>query len=1329
MMKSANKGAKHGSNNVERPAMATSLYLMTATTLLVTQFTHASDVNHQDIQPDNSLYHMLGVPRNATRLELQKAFHDIALRRHPENPNLKAGSAEKFYEANAAYQILRDEEARLKYDRTGKKLELDGAKDIRPLSYYKEEMFLFKDCPNCDLRQFFGSEFWSMHERGGRCFVYFYTASCPLCVTYASQWKKLAKELHGVLEIAFVNCEEALGVCNDLEIRSFPSIILFEGGLSSSFSGDINSLGSLIEFALQETATPRELTMEEIGKASDPIIVLACLPDVRQPICDDQIELKKLNRLVGNIAQIVTASCLYEDSICDALSITKSSAWLFESLEVIPGKRFFPSAKHESNWESSYSARSFRSKLLKKLVRPKELKDSSVRALIDARGRLKTKEMAELSLDTSNKALILFYKGEKCSACQHAMDLCKEIIRRGFHLLRVARIRCDSNQDFCEEQQIKSAVELRMYGPLGYEIYQGNMNTEEVDIWVQEGLYSDVVSITDEATSINDGNAWMVLFCVPWNDICQRVQARFRLISTMTVEHEAYVYHGVEKGENVPPVKPSSPRFGYVDCERFSELCQLWNVFSYPHVIYFDRQAKAHVFHGNFYDPESLIDHILDVHNPPTIELDPDQFEEKVVKTHSWWIISFTAGEWCEPCAVLTPHYQRVAKDLYGTARAAWIHCDKWPQFCISHGVSAYPAVRMYTSSNTSKHGKKSSIAERDFFDYAGEWDASLITAWASEQFPSKLFRFSSETYKKKVAKGSKPWLVVYTNPTHCAPCKLYQHTLRRVAYLLRHDNVKVGYIDCDKYKELCDMNGVEQYPTVLLHQKDSSEHAARNLNVDSNRPSRLAMETVAWVRENIPAATGNRNVVAVLTAFYEKFDPGSKSISEMHALSAKYRGKEEKLYKTLEEKYGMHPLKVASGSLNFDSSEEVVAHLLEISSMFYISDFEHVAIGMMLGVLLLFLYRFLSAGFLRWAFPASRDRTVLVLGSCGTVGSGIVSAFRDANWKVIAVDPMLRGSEAFTSCDDDFGTTAEAVSDGWLQATLRSCSFVIYTAENGSRADYETMPTLGEQNNSKFRRFFERCRRVLGSFPSPHVVYIGGSWTKRQPHESSFLVDDDSPNKDHTDVAYEAAKIAAEHNAREVGSDQEFSITFCDWISVVPNYSPNFTIAKMTKEALSKRRITYSRGPYGRPLLHRKDAGKCLVAYCERAREQGAQQLPKFSTLLVPGYFVSFETYAQTVKSIIQEQELYDMYGEDGNEDGGDKPVGQESESLPAIELVEQNSTPDSLRAQCKSRVVEELDFKPNDSLVIEGLRQTCLVAWNTYHRSRNKSGDTAKR
>ncbi|CAI9782367.1 unnamed protein product [Fraxinus pennsylvanica] len=67
-------------------------------------------------KPD--LYKVLGVDRNASQREIQKAFHKLSLKYHPDK-NKNKGANEKFAEINNAYDILSDEQKRKNYDLYG----------------------------------------------------------------------------------------------------------------------------------------------------------------------------------------------------------------------------------------------------------------------------------------------------------------------------------------------------------------------------------------------------------------------------------------------------------------------------------------------------------------------------------------------------------------------------------------------------------------------------------------------------------------------------------------------------------------------------------------------------------------------------------------------------------------------------------------------------------------------------------------------------------------------------------------------------------------------------------------------------------------------------------------------------------------------------------------------------------------------------------------------------------------------------------------------------------------------------------------------------------
>lgn len=65
-------------------------------------------------------YSTLGVPRNATKEEIKKAYRKLA---HQYHPDKQGGDEARFKEINEAYQILSDEKKRAQYDQFGRTFE------------------------------------------------------------------------------------------------------------------------------------------------------------------------------------------------------------------------------------------------------------------------------------------------------------------------------------------------------------------------------------------------------------------------------------------------------------------------------------------------------------------------------------------------------------------------------------------------------------------------------------------------------------------------------------------------------------------------------------------------------------------------------------------------------------------------------------------------------------------------------------------------------------------------------------------------------------------------------------------------------------------------------------------------------------------------------------------------------------------------------------------------------------------------------------------------------------------------------------------------------
>ncbi len=65
-------------------------------------------------------YETLGVPRNASDIEIKKAYRKLAMQYHPDrNPGKEKWANDKFKEINEAYGVLGDPQKRRQYDQFG----------------------------------------------------------------------------------------------------------------------------------------------------------------------------------------------------------------------------------------------------------------------------------------------------------------------------------------------------------------------------------------------------------------------------------------------------------------------------------------------------------------------------------------------------------------------------------------------------------------------------------------------------------------------------------------------------------------------------------------------------------------------------------------------------------------------------------------------------------------------------------------------------------------------------------------------------------------------------------------------------------------------------------------------------------------------------------------------------------------------------------------------------------------------------------------------------------------------------------------------------------
>jgi thiol-disulfide isomerase/thioredoxin len=173
---------------------------------------------------------------------------------------------------------------------------------------------------------------------------------------------------------------------------------------------------------------------------------------------------------------------------------------------------------------------------------------------------------------------------------------------------------------------------------------------------------------------------------------------------------------------------------------------------------------------------------------------------------------------WCGHCQELRPEYEKVARALETRVSFGTVDCEAQQDLCQNIGVDGFPQVRLLI--------QKTELDEI----YSGELQEEPIKTWILDAIGNNVVEMDAATFDKQVMKGTDAWLINFSAGEWCGPCQMVKKTMRTMSRKLA-PFAKVGVINCDKEKELCQSQSIASYPMAKICEK-KSEHEAMSCDV-----------------------------------------------------------------------------------------------------------------------------------------------------------------------------------------------------------------------------------------------------------------------------------------------------------------------------------------------------------------------------------------------------------------------------------------------------------------------------------------------------------------
>ncbi|CAI2295959.1 unnamed protein product [Caenorhabditis sp. 36 PRJEB53466] len=725
-------------------------------------------------------YELLGVERDADDRTIRKAFKRIAIKKHPDRNKDNPSAHDEFVKINKAYEVLKDENLRKKYDQFGEKgLEdgFQGGNNYQSWQFYNDNFGIYDEDP--EIVTLNRADFQRLvTDSNDIWFINFYSTYCSHCHQLAPTWRKFAREIEGTIRVGAVNCAEDPQLCQGQRVGAYPSLVFYPTG---EFYNGVRDVELMTDFVIQRLKSEvLHLNADNWKALSEEWEPYNRLPWVVDTCGGDNIEClssttrRKLSAMLDGLANVATIDCSAEETLCSKFEQTS-------------GVMYFPARKlqkkHQQNIESM-DAQEITKQVIEYLDEIPMIEQESLQRLLEAN-------------DPDEPIAVWMVANEKQTSERKDFRRLPALVPSP-----VFSFDC-SKSDLCDEivdkTKLPQFIVFKTTG--GYEIdYAGAKDYYGASTFIREASTSHIHVLNRDSYeyAISGGEFYIVDYFAPWCPPCLKLLGEYRRFHT-TVSEES-VLHSVA--------------IGSLDCVKYKDLCTAAGVQNYPTSIIYTPDGKQHRMVG-YHSIDAVLEYIDNALNPSVVEMSPEQFDELVVnrKDEETWLVDFFAP-WCGPCQQLAPELQKAARAIGGmdeNAKVASIDCQKYAQFCKQTQIVSYPTVRMFPAKKTKQPRRAA------FYDYPNHmWrNSDSIQRWVYNFLPTEVVTLGND-FPTTVLDSTEPWIVDFFAPW-CGHCIQFAPIYDQIAKELG-EKVNFAKIDCDQWPGVCQGAQVRAYPTIRLY-------------------------------------------------------------------------------------------------------------------------------------------------------------------------------------------------------------------------------------------------------------------------------------------------------------------------------------------------------------------------------------------------------------------------------------------------------------------------------------------------------------------------------